>query len=49
MQKGLPEHREIVALRGEPNDVPDTDPLGIAALEPVRDAQRTALALALTA
>ena len=46
MPKGLPEHREIVAIRAKPNDMFDTDPLGIAALKPVRDAQRAALALA---
>jgi hypothetical protein len=49
MPKGLPEHREKVAIRAEPNNVLDTDPLGIAAPKPVRDAQRAALALAPTA
>jgi hypothetical protein len=49
MPKGLPEHREIVAIRAEANNMLDTDPLGIAAPKPVRDAQRAALALALTA
>jgi hypothetical protein len=44
--KGLPEHREIVAIWGKPNDVFDTDSLGIAALKPVRDAQRGAFAFA---
>jgi hypothetical protein len=48
MPKGLPEHREIVAVRAKPDDMLDTDPLGIAALEPVRDAQRASLALAAT-
>ena len=48
MPKGLPEHREIVAIRAKPNDMLDTDPLGIAALKPVREAQRAALALAST-
>jgi len=46
MPKGLPEHREIVAIRAKPDDMPDTDSLGIAALKSVRDAQRAALALA---
>ena len=49
MPKRLPEHREIFAIRAEPNDMLDTDPLGIAAPESVRDAQRAALALAPTA
>jgi hypothetical protein len=46
MPKGLPEHREIVAIWAEPNNMLDTDPLGIAAPKPVRDAQRVPLALA---
>ena len=46
MPKSLPEHREIVAIRAKPNDMFDTDPVGIAALKPVCDAQRAALALA---
>ncbi len=46
MPKGLPEHREIVAIRAQPNNVPDTDPLGIAALKPVRDVEGAAPALA---
>ncbi len=49
MPKGLPEHREIVAIRAKPNDMLDTDPVGIAPLKPIRDAQRAALALAPTA
>jgi hypothetical protein len=49
MPKGIPEHREIVAVRAEPNNVLDTYPLGIGAPKPVRDAQRAALALAPTA
>jgi hypothetical protein len=49
MPKRLPEHREIVAVRANPNDVLDADSLGIAALKPVRDAKRAAFALALTA
>jgi hypothetical protein len=39
MPKGVPEHREIVTIRAKPNDVLDTDPLRIAAVNPVRDAQ----------
>jgi hypothetical protein len=31
MLKGLPEHREIVAIRAKPNNMLDTDSLGIAA------------------
>ena len=49
MPKGFPEHREIVAIRAKPNDMPDTDPVRIAAPKPVRDAQRATLALAPTA
>ncbi|MBA3513885.1 MAG: hypothetical protein H0T77_05880 [Pyrinomonadaceae bacterium] len=48
MPKGLPEHREIIGIRAKPNDMLDADPLGIAALKPVRDAQRAALAFAPT-
>ena len=44
--EGVPEHGEIVAIRGKPNDVFDTDPLRIATLKPVRDAQRAPLAFA---
>ena len=46
MPKGFPEHREIVAVRIKPNDMPDTDSIGIPALMPVGDAQRAAFALA---
>ena len=46
MPKGLPEHREIVAIRAKPYDLLDTDPLGVAAPKPVCDAQRAAPALA---
>ena len=49
MSKRLPEHREIVALRAKPNDMLDTDSLGIAALKPVRDVQSAARAFAPTA
>jgi len=48
MPKGVPKHREIVTIRTKPNDMLDTDPILIAALKPVRDAQRAALALAPT-
>jgi hypothetical protein len=47
--EGVPEHREIVVIRAESNNMLDTDPLGIAAPKPVREAQRAALALAPTA
>ena len=46
MPKGLPKHREIVSLRTKPNDMFDTDSLGIAALKPVSDAERVAPAFA---
>lgn len=46
--KGVPEHREMIAIRDKPDDILDADPLRIAALKPVRDAQRVALALAPT-
>jgi hypothetical protein len=39
MAKGLPEHREILAIRAKPDDMSDTDPLGIATLKPIRDVQ----------
>jgi hypothetical protein len=48
MPKGLPKHREIIAIRAKPHDMRDTHPLGVAALEPVRDAQRAELAPAST-
>ena len=46
MPEGFPEHREVVAIRAKPDDLPDTDPVKIAAPKPVRDAQRAPLALA---
>jgi hypothetical protein len=46
MPEGLPEHHEIVAIRHEPNDVFDADPLGIAAPKPVGNAQRATFTLA---
>ena len=48
MPKGFPEHREVVAIRAKSNDMLHADPVGIAALKPVSDAQRLALALAPT-
>ena len=45
MPKGLPKHREIVSFRTKPNDMLDTDSLGIAALKPVSDAERATPAL----
>ena len=48
MPKGVPEHREIVALGHKSKDVPDADPIGIAALKPVGDAERAALTVAST-
>ena len=49
MSKGLPEHREVVAIRAQPNQMLNADPFRIAALKPVCDAQRVTLALASTA
>ena len=46
MPKGLPEHREILAIRAKPNDMLDTDSLRIAALKPVSEAERVAPAFA---
>jgi hypothetical protein len=46
MAKGIPKHREIITIRAKTNDMLNTDPLGIAALKPVGDAERVALALA---
>jgi hypothetical protein len=40
MPKGLPKHREIVSFPTKPDDMPDTDSLGIAAFKPVSDAER---------
>ena len=45
MPKGVPEHRQIVAIRGESNDMLDANPVGIAAPKPVGYAERTALTL----
>jgi len=44
--ESVPEHREIVAIRGKPNDVSDADPFRISALKSVCDAQGAAFALA---
>jgi hypothetical protein len=46
MAKGIPKHREIIALWAKTNDMLNTDPLGIAALKSVGDAERVALAFA---
>ena len=46
MPKSLPDHREIIPFRAQPNNMFDTDPVGIAALKPVGDAQGSTLALA---
>jgi hypothetical protein len=46
MPKGLPKHGEIVSFRTKPNDMIDTNSLGIAALKPVSDAERVAPAFA---
>ena len=45
MPKGLPEHRQMIAIRAKPNDMLDADPLRISALKPVGDAERAALTL----
>jgi len=46
MSKSVPKHRQIVAIRAKPHDMPDADSIRIAALKPVCDAERRALALA---
>jgi hypothetical protein len=46
VSKGFPDHREIVVIRWQPDDVSDTDPLRIAALESIGDVQRAAPAFA---
>lgn len=46
MPESLPQHGEIVAIWGKPDNVFDTDPLGIAASKPVRDVQRAVPAFA---
>ena len=46
MAKGIPKHREIITLRAKTNDMLNTDPLRIAALKPVGDAERVVLAFA---
>ena len=46
MPEGLPEHRKIIAIRVEPHDMLDADPVGVAALRSVGDAKRATLALA---
>jgi hypothetical protein len=42
MPERVPEHREIITLGAKPNDMPDTDPVGITALKSVRNPQRIA-------
>ena len=49
MSKSLPDHREIVILKAQANNIFDTDPLGIAALQSVGDVHGAALAFASTA
>jgi hypothetical protein len=44
--EGVPEHRQIVAIRGKANKVFDTDPFRISASKAVRDPQRAAFAFA---
>ena len=46
MPKGLPKHREIISVRTKPNDMLNTDSLGIAALKPVSEAERVTPAFA---
>jgi hypothetical protein len=46
MPKGLPKHREKVSFRTKPNDMLHTDSLRIAALKPISEAKRVALAFA---
>lgn len=48
MPKGVPEHREIVAIRDKSNDMLNANPIGIAALKSVGEPQRAAPALART-
>ncbi len=48
MPKGVPEHWEIILIRAEPNDMLDADPISVAALKSVGNAQRAALTLAST-
>ena len=45
MPKSLPQHRQIISFGPEPNNMPDTDSIGIATFKPVRDAERAASAL----
>ena len=44
--KGIPEHWEIVTVRGKSNNMLDADSVRISAFKPVSDVQRSALALA---
>ena len=45
MPKGVPEHREIVAIRDKSYNMLDANSIGIAAPKPVGYAQRAALTL----
>ena len=45
MPKGLPKHRQIIAIGTESNNMPDTDSIRIATLKPVGDAERATPAL----
>jgi len=49
MPKSFPEHRKIFTIWTEPNDMFNADPLGISALKPVGNAQRTTPAFAFAA
>ncbi len=49
MPKSLPDHREILILKTQANNITDTDPLGIAALQSVGDVHGAALTFAGTA
>ena len=44
MPKRLPQHGQVLILEAQANHIFDADPLGIAALQPVGDIHRTALA-----
>jgi hypothetical protein len=44
MPKRLPDHWHVVSLQTQANDEFDTNPLGIAALKPVRDVHGAASA-----
>ena len=46
MPEGLPEHRQIIAIRAQPDDMLNADSVGIASFKPVGDVQRVAFAFA---